>query len=66
MECRPPLVTAEEVAALFGRQPRTVRQELERLASITPEPPGLTRSTIALRRLIAQALQGAANVIAPR
>ena len=29
MEVRPPLVTAAEAAALFGRQPRTVRQELE-------------------------------------
>ena len=64
MEVRPPLVTAAEAAALFGRHPRTVRQELEAIRAAQPYA-GRPRSTTTLRRLIAQALYNAAEAINP-
>ena len=66
VRCRAPLVTAEEAAALFGRQPRTVRQELEAILVHQPYASGdRARPTATLRRLIAQALHGAAEAIFP-
>ena len=64
MEVRPPLVTAAEAAALFGRHPRTVHQELEAILTAQPYA-GRPRPTATLRRLIAQALHTAAEAIYP-
>ena len=64
MEVRPPLVTPQEIAALFGREPRTVHQELEAILAQRSDAPRESPPA-ALRRLIARTLHGAAEAIYP-
>jgi len=68
MERRTPLLTAAEVEALLGGRPRTVSEELFRVGRVAEEGAGggAARPAGAIRRLVAEALRGAADAIHPR
>ena len=67
MERRTPILTAAELEALLGGRPRTVSEELSWVgrAAEAGTGGGLARPAGAIRRLVAEALRGAADAIHP-